>query len=78
MRPGSGSGIDLAGAWRRFQTRRKMKIVRPDNGRNQDQASAPKSKDQQRIDEILDKISRKGLQSLTDEEQDILRRAGRK
>lgn len=34
--------------------------------------------DQTRIDEILDKISREGLQSLTDEEQELLRRAGRK
>ena len=75
---GSGSGIDLAGAWRRFQTRRKMKIVRPGNGRDQGNGSAPRDKGQQRIDEILDKISRKGLQSLTDEEQEILRRAGRK
>lgn len=37
-----------------------------------------KTERQSRIDEILDKISREGLQSLTEEEQDILRRAGRK
>lgn len=37
-----------------------------------------KSPEQQRIDLILDKISREGLDSLTDEEQDILRRAGRR
>ena len=46
------------------------------NGRTE--RSGAKSPDQQRIDVILDKISREGLQSLTDEEQEILRRAGRK
>ena len=42
------------------------------NGRPIDRAEA------QRVDEILEKISREGLQSLTEEEQDILRRASRK
>lgn len=37
-----------------------------------------KSPQQERIDQVLDKISREGLQSLTDEEQEILRQAGRK
>ena len=37
-----------------------------------------KSPEQERIDKVLDKISRDGLQSLTEEEQAILRRAGKK
>lgn len=37
-----------------------------------------KTPQQERIDGILDKISREGLQSLTDAEQEFLRRAGRK
>ena len=81
---GSGPGGlgGLGGAWKRYQTRRKMRVVRPEeknhggNGRTDD--NNKKSPDQQRIDVILDKISREGLQSLTDEEQEILRRAGRK
>ncbi len=32
---------------------------------------------QQRVDEILDKINRKGLKSLTNEEREILKKAGR-
>ena len=56
-----------------------MRVVRPDerpdgNGRDE----GPPSPEQKRIDVILDKISREGLQSLTDEEQEILRRAGRR
>ena len=47
------------------------------NGRT-GRSDEPRSKDQKTIDAILDKISREGLQSLTDEEQEILRRAGRK
>ena len=78
---GSGQG-GLGGAWKRYQTRRKMRVVRPrdnsnrGNGRPRD--AGGKSPQQQRIDVILDKISHEGLQSLTDEEQEILRRAGRK
>jgi membrane associated rhomboid family serine protease len=79
--PGSGIG-GLGGAWKRYQTKRKMRVVRPQgkpsggNGRTDN--SAEKPKEQKNIDVILDKISREGLQSLTDEEQEILRRAGRK
>jgi len=78
---GGGPG-GLGGAWKRYQTKRKMRVVRPEdknhggNGRTGDKSK--KSPNQQRIDLILDKISREGLQSLTDEEQEILRRAGRK
>jgi membrane associated rhomboid family serine protease len=81
---GGGAG-GLGAAWKRYQTKRKMRVVRPDdqasktpggNGRPRD--GGGKSPNQKRIDLILDKISREGLQSLTDEEQEILRRAGRK
>jgi len=78
---GSGGSGGLGGAWRRFQTKRKMRVVRPErkpggNGSTGD--AKPRSPQQQKIDAILDKISREGLQSLSDEEQEILRRAGRK
>ena len=41
-------------------------------------SSGFKTADQLEIDRILDKISREGLRSLTDAEQEILRRAGRR
>jgi membrane associated rhomboid family serine protease len=84
---GGGIGIPkgpggLGGAWKRYQTKRKMRVVRPDEGTDRGngrpKGSDGKTPDQKRIDIILDKISRDGLQSLTDEEQEILRRAGRK
>lgn len=75
-------GKSLGSAWRQARTKRKMKVVKPDEKpkadkgfHNQGQSGNP---DQSRIDGILDKISREGLQSLTDEEQELLRRAGRK
>lgn len=72
--------LDIDGLWRRFRTRRKIKVVpprsRPGNGGFRD--SSPPAGDQKQIDAILDKISRNGLQSLSDEEQEILRRAGRR
>lgn len=87
----TGRGLsDLGGAWRRTRTKRKIKVVTPPRGDAQGpggQGSAKsadfkssdfKSADQKEIDRILDKISREGLQSLSDEEQDILRRAGRR
>lgn len=84
----AGSGSGLGGFLRRQQTRRNIKIVRPEarsdgsNGGNGGgpftRPGPPPSADQARIDAILDKISREGLQSLSDEEQDILRRAGRR
>jgi membrane associated rhomboid family serine protease len=79
----SAAGLDLGGVFRRFKTKRKIKVVRPEprSGNGRDQApppSAPGSADQKQIDRILDKISREGLQSLSDEEQEILRRAGRR
>ncbi len=75
---GKGPG-GLGGAWKRHQTKKKMHVVRPKNGGNgRSDNSGDKSEDEKRIDVILDKISREGLQSLSDEEQEILRRAGRK
>jgi membrane associated rhomboid family serine protease len=85
--PSLGGGIGLGrggleSAWRRYRTKRNMRVVRPEddapggNGRA-GRSDEPRSKDQKTIDAILDKISREGLQSLTDEEQEILRRAGR-
>lgn len=77
----AASNLGVGGIWRRFQTKRKMRVVPPQdkagNGGAQGK-TPPKSADQQRIDAILDKISREGLQSLSDEEQEILRRAGRR
>ena len=78
---GSGQG-SLGGVWKRYQAKRKMRVVRPDGenhrGNGRPRGTGGKSPQQQRIDVILDKISHEGLQSLTDEEQEILRRAGRK
>lgn len=75
-------GQEIAGAWHRYNMKRKMKVVPPQektsSGGSTNTQSPPKSAQQQQIDSILDKISRDGLQSLTDEEQEILRRAGRK
>lgn len=78
-----GGLTDVQKTWRRFQARNRMRVVRPDergpgaaggNGGN----GSPRQGDQARVDEILDKISREGLQSLTEEEQETLRRAGRR
>jgi len=85
--PGIGRGIKtpgggLGGAWKRYQAKQNMRVVRPDEktrgGNGSGKGPGGKSPEQTRIDVILDKISREGLDSLTDEEQDILRRAGRK
>lgn len=72
----------------------KIRVVRPGERRTDDGPGAfqgpkpgytwdprkgyEKTLQQERIDQVLDKISREGLQSLTQEEQDILRRAGKK
>lgn len=76
-----GGLTDVQKAWRRFQARNRIRVVRPDErpksgGNGQD--PGPRTPEQTRIDEILDKISREGLQSLTEEEQDTLRRAGKR
>ena len=79
-RRGRRSTLDVSGAWRRFRTRSRMRVVRPEDraqgGNGGD--GAPRTPEQSRIDAILDKISREGLQSLNEEEQEILRRAGRR
>lgn len=78
---------DMGGIWRRFQTKRNMRVVpprrKPESGSTKQHttdSSKPSSAspEQKKIDLILDKISRDGLQSLSDEEQEILRRAGRR
>ncbi len=78
----AGAAGGLSGAWKRYQTKRKMRVVRPEEtkpgGNGRAGQAGKKSPDQTKINVILDKISREGLQSLTDEEQEILRRAGRK
>ncbi len=77
-------GNALSSYWKRSQAKRRMKVVRPEKTSNEQshqsepRTSSPGSTDQKRIDSILDKISREGLQSLSDEEQELLRRAGRK
>jgi len=78
-RRGGGFVDDATRRWRIFRARNRMRVVRPDErsgGNGKDKS--PPSPGQKRIDIILDKISREGLQSLTDEEQEILRRAGKR
>jgi hypothetical protein len=72
----------LLDAYHRWRTRQRLRVVdkRPGNagaarpGNGQTRGGVPVD----RVDEILEKISREGLGSLTAEEQDILRRASRK
>ena len=77
-------GSVVSSMWKGFLAKRRMKVVKPERKPESNTAdpgfySPPgKSDDQKQIDIILDKISRDGLQSLTDEEQELLRRAGRK
>ena len=49
-----------------------------DDGKGRPGGNGSSSGPRSRVDVILEKISREGLQSLTDEEQEILRRASRK
>lgn len=73
------AGPDISGAWRRWQTKQRLRVVPPKkSGTTQPNGRTRSSGPQSEIDNILDKISREGLQSLTDEEQETLRRAGRK
>jgi membrane associated rhomboid family serine protease len=67
----------LSGWWRAWRTRLRIKVVdgkRQTRGGNGEVSLA----DRERVDRILEKISREGLKSLTDEEQDVLRRASKK
>jgi hypothetical protein len=69
-------------SYHRWRTRQRLRVVdrrdsdepgkRPGNGSTR--GGVPVD----RVDEILEKISRQGLKSLSAEEQDILRRASRK
>jgi len=68
----------------RWRTRLRLKIVGGTpggDGKSKSRGgngSPGGGKDLQRVDEILEKISREGLKSLSPEEQDILRRASKK
>lgn len=59
--------------WRRQRSRAKIRLVRPEEPEPVDT-----EEQRRRVDQILEKISKHGLQSLTREEQEILRRASRK
>lgn len=86
-------GGSLSATWKRAQAKQRMRVVRPEQSSDSHSGNhhgghggfgrhrRPRGSgdtDQAQIDQILDKISRDGLQSLTDEEQELLRRAGRK
>ncbi len=78
-RGGGGLG-NLLRSWR---TRMRIKVVNGQRGRGAGGPStggngALSREDRERVDRILEKISREGLQNLTPEEQEILRRASRK
>jgi membrane associated rhomboid family serine protease len=72
----------LQDSYHRWRTRQRLRVVdherdgqrgaRPGNGRTH------RGEANERVDEILEKISKEGLKSLTPEEQDILRKASRK
>jgi membrane associated rhomboid family serine protease len=72
-------------AYVRWRTRLRLKVVdsqpsdtRRDGRGNGGPRRGDGGSDLQRVDEILEKISREGLKSLTPEEQEILRRASKK
>ncbi len=70
----------------RWRTRMRMTVVDSQNRKRSGSSGTSSGgngrpvsgAEAQRVDEILEKISREGLQSLTEEEQDILRRASRR
>ncbi len=90
--PSLRAGTGLGNPWRRWRGKRRLKVVRTEpraggsTGGNAGGSSAAgrpaagpqTSVDRAQVDAILDKISREGLQSLTAQEQEILRRAGRR
>jgi hypothetical protein len=71
-------------AYHRWRTRQRLRTVdgqrRRDGDGGGDGGGRPGNGGvpRDRVDQILEKISKEGLQSLTPEEQDILRRASRK
>lgn len=77
------SGGGLGNLLRSWRTRMRIKVV--DGQRQRSTPTRPTAgngnlsrDDRERVDRILEKISREGLQSLTSEEQDVLRRASKK
>ena len=59
--------------------RRRFKIVRPDDDLNDSSSTKEDERSLQlRVDQILEKISRSGESSLTDEERGTLTRASRR
>ena len=68
---------DLGG--RLKQMRRRFKIVRPDDDLDQSQTAGEDGDSLQlKVDEILEKISRSGESSLTNDERETLTRASRR
>ncbi|NMH29363.1 rhomboid family protein [Flavobacterium silvaticum] len=66
----------IANGFRPQQKAKFKKVHRNPKPEPRPQSSEPKDKTQQQIDEILDKISRSGYDSLSKEERDFLFRAG--
>ena len=82
---GQGRSISLGEylrrSFHRWRTRMRLTVVdsrRRGQGDGQPDNGSTGGRKATRVDEILEKISKEGLQSLTPEEQDILRRASRK
>ncbi len=69
---------ELDALWRRYRTKKGIHIVKPGAGSSRKARPGNEDTDQTEIDRILDKISHHGLQSLTEQEQEILRKAGRR
>jgi len=83
--PSLRAGTGLKNPWRQWRGKRRLRVVRPEAGAGgprpvdgRPAGGPPPSIDRAQVDAILDKISREGLQSLTTQEQEILRRAGRR
>ncbi|MHB8080033.1 MAG: rhomboid family intramembrane serine protease [Candidatus Krumholzibacteriia bacterium] len=71
LKAGLQRHLGAPASWRRRQARARFRVISTDQ-------PAPRAHGRERIDAILEKISREGLQSLTPEEQDILRGASRR
>jgi membrane associated rhomboid family serine protease len=85
--PSLRAGTGLGNPWRKLRGKRRLRVVRTETGRAQSPrpadsgrsaGSPPPTADRAQVDAILDKISREGLQSLSAQEQEVLRRAGRR
>lgn len=55
-----------------LKSRRRRREDRPQRAMSDEEYNRHRHQDQQRVDAILDKISRKGLESLSKEEKNIL------